>query len=42
LEAAAGDESRGRGGAEGSTGKHLARSAYVAIGVELERTLAVL
>ena len=42
LEAAAGDESWGRGGAEGSTGKHLRKSAGVAIGVDLGRTLSVL
>ena len=32
LEAAAGDEGRGRGGAEGSTGEHLGESAESAIG----------
>ena len=42
LEAAAGDERWGRGGAESSTGKHLRRSAGIAIGVQLGRTLSVL
>jgi hypothetical protein len=41
LEAATGDERRGRGGAEGSTSEHLQTSVTVAIGVILGRTLAV-
>jgi hypothetical protein len=44
LEAAAGDEGWGRGGAEGSTGEHLGgwESAARAIGRGAQRTLAVL
>ena len=42
LEAAAGDESGGRGGAESSTGEHLRESVCVAIGAEWRRTLAML
>lgn len=42
LEAAAGDEGWGRCGAESSTSEHLGRLVKVAIGAELEHTLAVL
>jgi hypothetical protein len=42
LEAAAGDERRGRGGAESGTGEHLQTSVSEAIGAVNGRTLGVL
>jgi len=41
LEATAGDEGWGRGGAEGGTGEHLAKSVSVAVDGLYSRTLAV-